>query len=118
MLLDQGLPRSASSLLSASGHDAVHVGECGLSDATDGAIIAHAVSERRLIVTLDADFHALIAVSGRNAPSVIRIRVEGLRAEPLSALLVDVISRYHAESEQGALVTIQHRRVRLRRLPI
>ena len=38
-LLDQGLARSAAELLCLAGHDAVHVGEIGLADATDTSIL-------------------------------------------------------------------------------
>lgn len=41
-------------------------------------------------MTLDADFHVLLALSGANSPSVVRIRIEGQRAEELASLLVSV----------------------------
>ena len=43
-----------------------------MARATDPKIIRHALSEDRIVVTLDADFHALLAVSGSTKPSVIR----------------------------------------------
>jgi predicted nuclease of predicted toxin-antitoxin system len=64
LLLDQGLPRSAATLLRGAGHEAIHVGELGMSAATDESILAHARKEEFAIVTLDADFHALLALTG------------------------------------------------------
>jgi len=82
------------------------------------AIITYPRAENRVIVTLDADFHAIIAVSGLSSPSVIRIRIEGLHADALVTILIDVVGRYQAELEQGALVAARPHRIRLRRLPV
>ena len=78
LLLDQGLPRSAARLLREAGVDTVHVGEIGYSDADDASILKRARDEERTVVTFDADFHALLALSRATSPSVIRIRIEGL----------------------------------------
>jgi predicted nuclease of predicted toxin-antitoxin system len=119
LLLDQGLPRSAVGLLQAAGFDAAHVGDVGLAAADDAVILEHARSDGRVVVTLDADFHALMAVSGAVRPSVIRVRIEGLRAEALAELLQRVIAASRAELEAGALATVgSPRQVRIRRLPI
>lgn len=47
--------------------------------------------ERRTIATLDADLHALLALTQVRQPSVIRIRVEWLRAEEFSGLIQRVL---------------------------
>ncbi len=80
LLLDQGLPRSTAHLLSVAGVDTAHVGEIGMSTAEDSAILAQGQAENRVVVTLDADFHTLLALSGAVSPSVIRLRLEGLKA--------------------------------------
>jgi predicted nuclease of predicted toxin-antitoxin system len=75
ILLDQGLPRFSAAILRSNGHDAIHTGEIGLSRADDAVIIERGRDEDRIVVTLDADFHALMALSGASSPSVIRIRI-------------------------------------------
>jgi predicted nuclease of predicted toxin-antitoxin system len=62
----------------ASSSYAVHVGEVVMSTAADEEILRFALGRNGVLVTLDADFHAILAVSGRMGPSVIRIRLQGL----------------------------------------
>ena len=118
LLLDQGLPRSAAALLRNAGVDTVHTGEIGYAAAEDVAIIEWARQEKRVIVTLDADFHALLALSGAASPSVIRIRIERLRAEALMELIQRVLSDWSSELAEGAALTVQPDRIRFRRLPL
>jgi predicted nuclease of predicted toxin-antitoxin system len=63
LLLDQGLPRSTASLLVQSGFTAFHAAEVGLSKASDSEILEYARGQDLLVVTLDADFHMLLATS-------------------------------------------------------
>jgi predicted nuclease of predicted toxin-antitoxin system len=58
-----------------------------MSRAPDTEILWRARGDSRVCVTLDADFHSLLATSGERGPSVIRIRREGLDATALAALL-------------------------------
>jgi predicted nuclease of predicted toxin-antitoxin system len=81
-LLDQGVPRSAADSLRNAGYDAVHTSSIGLASAADEAILERARKDNRVVVTLDADFHALLATSAARQPSTIRIRQEGLRRAP------------------------------------
>lgn len=90
LLLGQGLPRSTGALLAQAGWDVTHVSEIGMSRADDIDILQRARAEQRVCVTLDADFHALLATSGERGPSVVRVRKEGLVASALSALLQGV----------------------------
>lgn len=117
-LLDQGLPRSAVELLRDGGWDVAHVGDLGLSSATDEAILARAAEDDRIVVTLDADFHRLLAVSGARRPSAVRVREEGLTAEPLAALLLQAVGQVKEALDAGAVITVTARSVRVRRLPI
>jgi predicted nuclease of predicted toxin-antitoxin system len=73
---------------------------------------------RIAVVTLDADFHKLIALAGATHPSVIRIRIEGLRAHALAQLILGVLQSCRDELIHGALVSVQEHGIRVRRLPV
>ena len=114
LLLDQGLPRTAATLLSQAGLDTLHVGDIEMSDD----IIRRASTEGRVVVTLDADFHTLLALDAATSPSVIRIRIERLRAQAVTKLLLAVVAECQRELEQGAAVTVEPSRIRIRLLPL
>ena len=118
LLLDQGTPRSAAALLRQAGLDALHTGECGLSEASDADIMQQAANHGRTMVTLDADFHPLLALNAARKPSVIRLRIEGLRAEHFSELLQRVLRQCAEELADGALISVTEAQIRIRRLPI
>ena len=63
-LIDQGVPRDAASLLRTAGLSCDHAGEIGMSKAEDPYIIEWARAHDGVVITLDADFHAELAVSG------------------------------------------------------
>ncbi|MCX6345777.1 MAG: DUF5615 family PIN-like protein [Armatimonadetes bacterium] len=118
LLLDQGLPRSAAAILREYNLDAIHVGEIGGARWADIEIIRRAREDGRVIVTLDADFHAILVLSGVKSPSVIRIRIQALRGEELTRLVLMVVDRCNEELKNGAMVTVQEGRLRVRLLPL
>lgn len=118
LLLDQGLPRSTVSQLNKTGIEAVHVGEIGMAAAEDAEILAFAEQHSRVVATLDADFHTLLARSGAAGPSVIRVRIEGLRAAGIADLLEDVLEICEEDLGKGAMVSVTEKAVRVRRLPL
>jgi predicted nuclease of predicted toxin-antitoxin system len=118
LLLDQGLPRSTAKLLSAAGWDVAHVGDIGLSRAEDSRIIEFAREQNRTCVTFDADFHALLATSDVKSPSVVRIRREGLNGKAICDLLLRIWPSIESAVNDGALVTVTEKSVRVRALPV
>jgi predicted nuclease of predicted toxin-antitoxin system len=117
-LLDQGLPRSATKYLNDSGHDAIHTGDIGMASASDSSILKLAAVESRIIVTLDSDFHALLAVSGATKPSVTRIREEGLKGEALARIVSAIALQYEVALLSGCVMSYQDGKVRYRSLPL
>jgi len=80
----------------------MHVGEIEMSKATDREILALSVEKQATIVTLDADFHAIVAVSGALWPSVVRIRVQGLDGDSIVQLVQKVFAAFQTDLETGA----------------
>jgi predicted nuclease of predicted toxin-antitoxin system len=119
LLLDQGLPRRSAELLRLEGFDVLHTGEIGMSEALDEEILARAHQEERTIVTLDSDFHTLLARSKASAPSVVRIRIQGLRAERMVVLIPQVLEAISEELARGAVASIDETlKIRVRKLPL
>ena len=118
LLLDQGLPRSTVFYLAEKGITSQHTGDCGLATAQDSTIIEHAREQKCVVVTLDSDFHTQLALSGAEKPSVIRIRMEGLRAESIARLIAEVRHACGKELEAGAMVSVTTSGIRIRHLPL
>lgn len=117
-LLDQGLPRSTVEHLQALGLESEHVGNLGMATATDEAILAEGNARDSIVVTLDSDFHALLALSNASSPSVIRIRIQGLKGENVATIIARVVEATEDDLMAGAAVTVTDRRLALRRLPL
>jgi predicted nuclease of predicted toxin-antitoxin system len=118
VFLDQGIPYSTTKFLNDAGWDVRHTVDLGMERATDQAIIDYARDNNCCCITLDADFHSMIAVANAEKPSVIRIRQESLNGQELAALLISIWPDIASALEAGALVTVTDRNVRLRYLPI
>lgn len=118
VLLDQGTPRSAANLLREVVFDAVHTGEIGLAEAEDAEIIRRVSQDDRVIITLDADFHSHLALTQAGKPSVIRMRIEGLRAKEFTGLVRKVLNQCAEDLNAGVMVSVNEFQIRVRRLPI
>lgn len=117
ILLDAGVPRRTGELLTQLGHDVVHANEVQLG-APDTYLVDWAIREERIIVTLDADFHAILAERKAEAPSVIRLRIEILRHEEAARLIRLIVERFPDELKKGAAISANRTKVRVRQLPL
>ena len=118
ILLDEGLPRTAAPSLRKAGFHTEHVVDLLGPGAPDTQILQVARDKNLVVITLDADFHTILALTGAAAPSVIRIRVEALKAADLVALLTPLLQTHCRDLESGIAMSVDHRFVRLRTLPL
>jgi predicted nuclease of predicted toxin-antitoxin system len=105
-------------ILSAQGHDAVHLLDQGLETMPDPHIIRKANHENRVLLTHDLDFGELMASSGSRLPSVIIFRLRNMRPERVNRHLRLAIAECQDALEEGAVVSVTEGQIRIRRLPI
>lgn len=110
-------PRTVS-FLRSRGHGAVRLNEVLPSDARDSELIEYAREHKRVILTQDLDFSAIIALSNESLPSVISLRLSDSRVEAVNLLLERILPRMESEVAEGALISVGDDRVRIRRLPL
>jgi predicted nuclease of predicted toxin-antitoxin system len=101
-----------------AGHEALHWLDVGKGNADDKEIMSWARNNDAHVLTIDLDFGAILAASGRERPSVIQFRPGRHLPSRLLPLFLETLSRYERALENGALITIDHRHARLRLLPL
>ena len=100
------------------GHDVVAAGERLAPTASDAEIVRLAASEGRVILCFDLGFAELVALSGEKLPSLITFRTTRQQPDFINNRLDEVLPEIMQELEQGALATVEDRRVRVRPLLI
>lgn len=119
-LLDENVSHRVASQLKASGHDAVHVSDIGLTSAEDQVILARAREDDRVLVSCDHDFVQMLFASGDTRPSLILVReIETLSSAEMASLLVQALATELADLlPAGAIASLTPDRVRVRPLPL
>ncbi|MCA1705101.1 MAG: DUF5615 family PIN-like protein [Actinobacteria bacterium] len=118
-LLDEGLAPRVLDLLTAADHDVVHVRDIGLQSAPDADVLAAALAQGRVLLTLDTDFGALLALSGARQPSIVLFRGEVTRRpEGQARLLLANLEQVVTDLTDGAVVVLGDDRIRIRGLPV
>ena len=72
LLVDACVARCAVLALRVAGHDAISVAETGVS-VSDAAVLATARRQRRILITLDKDFGALVFARGQPHCGIVRL---------------------------------------------
>ncbi len=117
-LVDMNLSPRWIELLISAGVPAVHWSTVGANNAPDAQIMAYATANDYVVLTNDLDFSAILAATHGEKPSVVQIRADDLRPEVIGTQVVAALKQMEAELEEGALLTVDPNRTRLRLLPL
>lgn len=117
-LCDIPISATTVSALVAAGHDCALVRDTLGPRAADVQIVGLALDDQRIIICFDLDFGALVATSRRKLPSVITLRTSLHSAAFVTHRILAALPTVADDLATGALVTVEDRRVRVRRLPL
>ena len=118
LLVDMNLSPRWVIFLAENGFDATHWSSVGAANAPDTAIMAFAAAHDFVVLTHDLDFGAILAASYGNKPSAVQIRAEDVSPESIGRPLVTALRQMAGDLAEGALLTIDPSRTRLRVLPL
>jgi len=118
ILIDLNLPPRWVQWFANAGWEALHWSKVGSPTASDREIMVWARENGYIVFTHDLDFSALLATTQREGPSVIQIRTQNVLPEGIGTLVNTALKQYQRELEQGAIITIEPQRARMRILPL
>jgi predicted nuclease of predicted toxin-antitoxin system len=116
-LLDMNLPPRWVQFFSDHGFECDHWSNVGEYTAKDSVIMAYAREKGYIVFTHDLDYGALLAATCGTGPSVIQTRTQSVVPEAIGELVLNAITRFEKELQQGAVITIDPHRARARVLP-
>ena len=111
LLLDACVWGGVAADLQAAGHDVVWAGEWA-ADPGDAEILQRAWTEERILVTLDKDFGELAILHQQPHHGILRLVTISARLQ--APVCRDVLERHSHELFQGAIVTAEPGRLRIR----
>lgn len=80
--------------------------------------MAYAKANSCVVITHDLDFSSILAATGGDKPSVVQIRADDTNPNAIGEAVVTALRQMTLELDEGALLTIDPKRARLRLLPL
>ncbi|MDD2658060.1 MAG: DUF5615 family PIN-like protein [Methylococcales bacterium] len=105
-------------LLINAGIEAAHWSELGANNAPDSEIMTYASVNDYVVLTHDLDFSAILAATHGKKPSVVQIRADDVSPDAIGLQIITALRQMASELENGALLTVDANRTRIRLLPL
>lgn len=117
LLVDMNLSPRWIDLLVDAGIEAAHWSTLGRNNAPDSEIMAYANANDYVVLTHDLDFSAILAATHGKKPSVVQIRAEDVSPDVIGLQVIAALRQMASELADGALLTVDPNRTRMRLLP-
>jgi predicted nuclease of predicted toxin-antitoxin system len=118
ILIDMNLTPIWVTFFQENNINAVHWTEIGKVNASDKEIFDYAIENHYIIFTNDLDFGAILANSHTQTPSVIQVRTQDLMPHSLGNTILELLSQFEQSLIEGALITLDKQKMRVRVLPL
>lgn len=118
LLIDMNLSPRWVRALADAGLVAVHWSSLGGHSAPDLEIMTYAGANGFVVLTHDLDFGAILAATHGEKPSVVQIRAENVSPDVIGEAVISALHQMANELGEGALLTVDPNRTRLRVLPL
>ena len=112
LLLDQMIDAVAAKTVSKQGHDVVRLADLGMAKADDDEVLARAIAEQRILVTLDEDFGDWAILPLSEHPGVIRLKVDPTTTANILDLLCPFLEQHKTRDFTNRLVIVRSTGVR------
>lgn len=118
LLVDMNLSPRWVGVLAGAGVEAAHWSTLGANNAPDSEIMAYASVNDYVVLTHDLDFGAILAATHGEKPSVVQLRADDVSPDVIGKQVIAALRQMASELEEGALLTVDPNRTRLRVLPL
>ena len=112
--LDENLSRHLKPLLTALGHDVLTTTDEGLLSRPDTEIVRAAITEGRMLLTLDVEFADLRKHPPGSHPGIIRFRPVSLGPVSVNRFIADFLGSTDLRKLAGCVAVVEPGRVRVR----
>ena len=111
-LVDRCAGAKLARWLRDGGHEVLDAGESS-SDPGDAELLAIAVAEDRILITIDKDFGLLVFAGQHQHRGMVRL--PDCPASERIAILDDLMNRHRADLESRAVITVRAGHIRISR---
>ena len=118
LLVDMNLSPRWVAVLADAGVEAAHWSTLGANNARDSEIMAYACANDYVVLTHDLDFGTILAATHGEKPSVVQIRADDVSPDVVGKQVIAALRQMASELDEGALLTVDPSRTRLRVLPL
>ena len=112
LYLDQMLGLDVADALRGEGHDVMRASEVGQARADDQQILQKAITEDRILVTLDEHFGDWVILPLSKHPGVVRLKVSPTTSKNIIKLLLPFLRLHPSAQFKNHLVILSPKRAK------